>query len=240
LYPGFGFRILEWITCLCRTSRKRQNTRVSNRIVPESCYLCVPQCEEHQILTGEDTSDQFITLTGLLEAQRLTFTVSTNTNHSISEVKSALTWMLTVLQPRGEHMKGLFYVPWDDNSLDDGRHNLTRFNPSMAESYCWTRLFSYAIITDLPLSKASNDLAKEGLEVDLDLLVELATMDREMEIDGGIVRYGFDMAIVPLKPVKSRRWYFFRTEGRQITSMRAKNELKKLRLSVKFELVGSF
>lgn len=61
-----------------------------------------------------------------------------------------------------------------------------------------------------------------------------------MEIDGGIMRYGFETAIVPLEPAESRRWHFLATEGRQITPIRAKNKLDKHGLGAKFKLADHY
>jgi len=91
-------------------------------------------------------------------------------------------------------------------------------------------LFSYADITNLPPSKVLCDSEKEGLEIDLDLLMELAAVDREMIIDNTAVKFGFDTALIPLEPAKSKRWHFLVTEGKQITPERLKKDTKKWRL----------
>jgi hypothetical protein len=57
--------------------------------------------------------------------------------------------------------------------------------------------------------------------------MELAAVDREMIIDDTAVKFGFDTALIPLEPAKSRRWHFLVTEGKQITPGRLKREIKK-------------
>ena len=93
-------------------------------------------------------------------------------------------------------------------------------------------LFSDGIIMGiLPATEVAIDIATEGLEVELDLLVELAAVDRQTTIKGGVtMMYGFDTAIVPLAPAEARRWHLIMTKGTQITPRRAKDELTECML----------
>ncbi|OCL09928.1 hypothetical protein AOQ84DRAFT_387853 [Glonium stellatum] len=204
-HPTFGSQILDWVVRLCKNSPKRQGMIVFDR------------------------SNTLIVLSGTLEAFKLKLTLITNSEAFAIEVKSTLAWILTVLQPRKDE-KGLFCVSWDNNPLEKDLPNPVRFAPAGTESYCWTNLFSNAIIVDMPPSEALSCPDTDGLEVDLDLLIELAAVDREVLVDGALIMYGFDTAIFPLEPPESRRWHFLVTEGRQITPMRVKQELNKRKL----------
>jgi hypothetical protein len=77
-------------------------------------------------------------------------------------------------------------------------------------------LFSYGVVMRiLPATGVAIDIATKGLEIELNLLVELAAMDRQTTIKGGVtMMYGFDTSIVPLAPAKARRWHFMTTKDR--------------------------
>jgi hypothetical protein len=95
-------------------------------------------------------------------------------------------------------------------------------------------LFSYIVVVEIPpCAEVAIDIATEGLEIELNLLVELAAVDRQATIKGRVtMMYGFDTAIVPLEPAEARRWHFMTTKGRQITPRRAENELTKRKLDL--------
>jgi hypothetical protein len=173
-----------------------------------------------------------VIITGLLEARKLTLLVSAESEASMSEVKSALTWMLTVLQPPPKNVKGLFYLPLNQNFLEKGIPEPIEFKPEKLDRYCWIELFSYGVVVGiLPATEVAINIATEGLEIELNLLVELAAVDRQTIIKGGVtMMYGFDTAIVPLAPAEARRWHFMTTKGRQITPRRAENELTERKL----------
>ena len=136
---------------------------------------------------------------------------------------------------------GLFSVSVDQNTLDNGLPQIVESIPSNTESYCWKDLFSYAVVVNLPHVKLMTDTPIEGLELDLDLLTELAAVDRETEIEGGgRLKYGFETAIVPLEPAESRRWHYFATDGRQITPMRAEQQLRLYGLGTRFKLANQY
>ena len=150
------------------------------------------------------------------------WTLFANSKEIIKEIKDALTWTLSVLRDQRDGVKGLFC--WTFKSLDFGLPEITSFEPAKTESYCWTRLFSYACIAELPLRHHSKSRV-EGLEIKFDLLLELAAVDRQLLTKGGPILIGFDTALVPLEPCENRHWHFLLTEGKQITPSRIKREL---------------
>ncbi|RDW57739.1 hypothetical protein BP5796_12540 [Coleophoma crateriformis] len=72
--------------------------------------------------------------------------------------------------------------------------------------------------------------ATEGLEIDFNLLLELAAVDRKIDTDDGSIFFGFDTALIPLAPSESKRWHFLETPGRQIIPARVKRHFKGSRL----------
>ena len=197
-------------------------------IRPLSSYLRVPPHRQPKKSSYQDG----VTITGLVGAQKLTLLVSAESEASMSEVKSALTWMLAVLQPRPKNATGLLYLPLNENILERGIPEPVEFRPEKIDRYCWMELFSDGVIVGIPpAAEVAIDIATEGLEIELDLLAELAAVDRQTTIKGGVtMMYGFDTAIVPLAPAKARRWHFITTKGRQITPRRAENELTERKL----------
>ena len=229
IHPGFGLHLLEWITRICAASEAR--------LLPQSSYLRVPPRrgpkKSIDMLLNSSSSDQDgVIITGILDAQKLTLLISAESEAAMWKVKSALTWMLAVLQPRPENAEGLFFLPLDQNSLERGIPKPTEFKPENLDQYCWMELFSYVVVVGIPPpAEVAVDITTEGLEIELDLLKELAAVDREATIKGGVkIMYGFDTAIVPLEPAEARRWHFMTTKGRQIKPRRAENELAEHKL----------
>lgn len=58
---------------------------------------------------------------------------------------------------------------------------------------------------------------RDGLNVDFHILLDLAAIDRMVQTDDGVLFYGFDSALVPLRPPESRRWHLYVTKGIQVT-----------------------
>jgi len=245
IYPNFGSQLLQWMKRIFKTFIFARKRSVSNTMLdPQSLHLQVPRPNKPTkkptifpfgLLTRILSHQEEVIITGILEAQSLTLLVSAESEASMLQVKSALTWMLAVLQPRTKNVEGLFYLALDQNSLERGLPKLTEFKPEKLDRYCWMELFDYAVVVEIPLSvEVTVDSDAEGLEVELNLLVELAAVDRQATIMGGAtMMYGFDTAIVPLEPAEARRWHFMRTEGRQITPRRAEIELTKRKLDAK-------
>ncbi|KAF7503821.1 hypothetical protein GJ744_003262 [Endocarpon pusillum] len=251
---SFGLGMLGWIMSLCERSLRNPSMTLSSHDVwiPKSekdrespqNSSGFPASTTGSGLASRQTEVNFLAvvkITALLKAQHLTVTISAKDEASMFAVKTALLRVLAVLQPRKEHAQGLFYVNLDKDFLKEGMPEVVKFKPVPRESYCWMGLFSYAVILDLPPStNASDDPAKEGLEIDLDLLTELAAVDREIQIDGCVMKYGVETALVPLMPVEGRRWHFLSTPGRQITPHRVKVELYAHGLDEKFKLADHY
>jgi hypothetical protein len=245
-YPVFGLSILNWITRICKQSQELENFEDS---ISTRSHLSQSKLYEiHQGSTESKAANRpistkaadslsvkgnivkgttYATIEGRLEAERLTWAISTRSKELAMEVKSALTWTLSVLQSRPQDAEGLF--TWTPISLDIGLPKITIFEPTRTESYCWTNLFSYACIAHLPSLDFPYQPATEGLEIDFNLLLELAAVDREMTTEDGCILFGFDTALIPLEPPGSRRWHFLVTDGRQITPARVKRELGGVR-----------
>ena len=147
------------------------------------------------------------------------------------EVKAALPWTLSVLQSPPQDAKGLF--SWTPVSLDIGLPETTEFRPTKTDSYCWTCLFHYVCIAELPSLRSPIHYATEGLEIGFHLLLELASVDRKIDTEDGSIFFGFDTALIPLAPPESRRWHFLMTNGKQITPARVKWEFRGSRLQDK-------
>lgn len=203
-YPAFGMKIICWITELCRQCKMlKVNTR---RTVS-------PLVEEIMIEGAANA-----TMKGRLEAGKLRWELSTNSQQFASRVKSALSWTLSALRCQPQDAEGLYL--WTPVSLDIALPEIKRFKPTRIRSYCWTNLFSYASIATIP----STNSEKDGLEIDFNLLVQLAAVDQEIVTEDGTILFGFDTALIPLDPPKSRRWHFLATKGKQITPARVKKE----------------
>jgi hypothetical protein len=63
------------------------------------------------------TSTPYIKITGILEAQQLTFSMSSNNEAFIMEIKTTLTWELSILQPRTEDSQRMVCITLNHNSL---------------------------------------------------------------------------------------------------------------------------
>jgi hypothetical protein len=150
-YPSFGSRVFLWITNLCKTSEEVEKTVIK------------VDAAEEQITLADQT--ECATLVGRLKSRYLTFKMLATSENFAVEVKSALDWALSVLRPQPKHKKGLYTTSLNHSSLDDWLPGTTVFILGNAESYCWTKLFSYADITNLPPSKVLRDSEKEGLEI---------------------------------------------------------------------------
>lgn len=226
-YPAFGLKILIWITMVCRQCQNlEKNTRLR-----DSVRMTESRTANHHILTERKDFSlvqevmvkdaRNATLKGRLEAGQLRWELSTNSQQFASEVKSALSWTLSVLKCQPQDAEGLY--SWTPVSLDIGLPETTRFEPTRIRSYCWTNLFSYACIANFPLLHSE----KEGLEIGFSLLVQLAAVDQEIVTDDGTILFGFDTALIPMDPPESRRWHFLATKGKQITPARIKKEFGK-------------
>jgi hypothetical protein len=232
-YPAFEGRILAWITNIydelqtdIREESSGSNTeRRQKQFKPVSVTLSNRNPVEFAMIETTYT-------------QTLNLEVLATSGEFALEVKSALKWTFAVLQEHKGSWEGLFDVFCDkaywsssgQSPFEAWRPQVTEFNPTRTESYCWTGLFSYACIAELPAACSSSASTTEGLEIDFDLLLSLAAVDRKMVVDDGIILFGFDTALVPLDPPESRRWHFLTTEGRQITPMRVINELDRLNI----------
>lgn len=196
-YPAIGLQILDWVTKVCQ------------------------RCQELESAPVQEVIAMDVTLNGRLKDGQLKWELSTTSLQLASEVKSALSWTLSALRCQPHDTEGLYSCT--PASLDFGLPEITRFRPTRTRSYCWTNLFSYACIAEIP----SLHSAKEGLEIDFSLLVQLAAVDQEMLTEDGSILFGFDTALIPLDPPESRRWHFLATKGRQITPARVKREFGK-------------
>jgi hypothetical protein len=232
IHPNLGSHLLELITRICATSVHTHSNQTSARLLSQTSYVQLPPYREPNksadgLLKLPSSNLDSVNITGILEAQKLTLIVSTQSEASMSAVKSALTWILAVLQPRPENGNGLFYLPLDENILERGIPEPIEFKPGKLDRYCWVELFTYVVIMgNIPAAEGSTGVATEGLEIELNLLMELAAVDRHTTIKGGVtMMYGFDTAILPLAPAEARRWHLITTKGRQITPSRAENEL---------------
>ncbi|KAF8241836.1 hypothetical protein K440DRAFT_641121 [Wilcoxina mikolae CBS 423.85] len=58
----------------------------------------------------------------------------------------------------------------------------------------------------------------DGLYLDFSLLVALAAVEREIITTEGVILLGFDTALIPLKPLRSKRWHFVCKPGKQMTA----------------------
>lgn len=242
-YPAFGLKILCWITELCRQCKVLEmNTRLRDSVSMTSLIsqsgphrfneeMTESETANHHILTERKQSPLVqevmvkgatnATIKGRLEAGQLTWELSANSQQFASEVKSALSWTLSALRRQPQDAEGLYL--WKPASLDIALPEIKRFKPTRISSYCWTNLFSYACIATIP----SLHSEKEGLEIDFNLLVQLAAVDQEIETEDGTILFGFDTALIPLDPPESRRWHFLATKGKQITPARVKKEFSK-------------
>lgn len=246
-YQAFGLHLLSWITRVCEKCQKLESNTTSKDFV--SMRNRISQTKPNEVTQGlaesetanrqisterEDfdpekeviaklkvTGATNIIIKGYLEAGQLRWALSTPSKVLASEIKSTLSWTLSALRCQPKDAEGLYFCT--PVSLDTGLPEITRFELISIESCCWTNLFSYACITDLP----SLGSAKEGLEIDFSLLLQLAAVDQEVVTENGPIFLGFHTALIPLDPPESKRWHFLATEGRQITPARVKREFGK-------------
>ncbi|OBT51372.1 hypothetical protein VE04_09328, partial [Pseudogymnoascus sp. 24MN13] len=161
--------------------------------------------------------------------------MSSNSKERAMEMVTTLTWMLSVLQSPPQDANGLFsWIP--TISLDVGLPESTGFRPPKTDSYCWTNIFRYLSIAQLPPLRSPLHSATEGLEIDFRLLLDLAAVDRRIDTEDSSIFFGFDTALIPLAPSESRRWHFLVTKGRQITPARVKRAFSGPRLKDKIEV----
>lgn len=224
-YPAFGLGILNWITKVCRQCQGQSGPHRFNQGLTESGtasrHILTERKEFPPVQEVMVKDATCATIIGRLEAGQLRWELSTTSQRLASEVKSALSWTLSALRCQPQDAEGLYSCA--PVSLDMGLPEITRFEPTRIRSYCWTNLFSYACIANIP----SLHSKKEGLEIDFSLLVQLAAIDQEIVTEEGTILFGFDTALIPLDPPESRRWHFLATKGRQITPARVKKEFGK-------------
>jgi ankyrin repeat protein len=229
MHSYFGEQLLDWITSVCANV-------VNNRCLPQSRYLRTSRNHLQKTpadlrIRPDSPNDDIVVLSGILRDRNLTLILSTESEHAMSEVKSALIWLLTVLQPREDDALGLFSLSLDQDFIFAGLPKPKRFTPESPDRYCWTELFSYAVVVEIPPLVAVTRPKMEGLEIELSILVELAAVDRQATIYNGVTMlYGFDSAIFPLWPIETRRWHLITTNDRQITPRRAEIKLSEYKL----------
>ncbi len=251
-YFAFGSRILNWISKICERSLQlddntsesplnignpllqielHETYRKSTRRKVESRHISTKPTGIASIQETIVLDATYVRIGGHLETEQLIWEISTNSKEFVVEVKAALAWTLFVLQSPPHDAKRLFSCT--PVSLDIGLPGTTEFGPTKTDSYCWTCLFHYVCIVELPSLRSSIHYATEGLEIDFHLLLELASVDRKIDTEDGSIFFGFDTALIPLAPPESRRWHFLVTNGRQITSARVKREFCGSRLQDK-------
>jgi hypothetical protein len=251
-YPAFGSGILNWISRICERSLQldgstsesplnignpllqtelHETYRKSTRGKVESRHISTKPTGIASIQETIVLDATYVRIGGHLETEQLIWEISTNSKEFAVEVKAALAWTLSVLQSPPHDAKGLFSCT--PVSLDIGLPGTTEFGPTKTDSYCWTCLFHYVCIAELPSLRSPIHYATEGLEIDFHLLLELASVDRKIDTEDGSIFFGFDTALIPLAPPESRRWHFLVTNGRQITPARVKREFCGSRLQDK-------
>ena len=224
-YPAFGEQILDWISKVYKNLGDHTRVRKAEEQLVNDICITLSKHPKRALVMAR------------LEPQHLTLRILATCKEFALEVKSALSWMFASLQPRGDR-KGLYSVTLDP-TLDDWLPRLTKFSSTKTKNYCWINLFRYACISP-PLSNSLYQPAKEGLEIDFDLLVKLAAVDREIKTDVGIILLGFDTALIPLEPPESKCWHFLATDGRQITPNRIKNDIDRLKLPAQSNMSNQY
>ncbi|KAI9731533.1 MAG: hypothetical protein M1834_004653 [Cirrosporium novae-zelandiae] len=230
-YPSFGQQLLTWITTLCEKIQKERNAiskqpdrpRYSETKSIKQSNLDFANPDILQLDLGEELG---IFITALeWSNQRLELTISATSDNSLMKVKSALTWITSTFQPRKGQATGLFKAGCTNTNESIGPPNMAQFSPTPSDSYCWTNLFKYACIAELPLDITPTG-DTEGLEIDFNSLLSLADVDREVTTGDDLMLFGFDTALVPLDSAASKRWHFLCTDGIQITPARLRRKIE--------------
>jgi hypothetical protein len=118
-YPSFGSHLLEWIARICEASVNAVGGLASGaRLCPQSSYLRVPRYggpreSSTTSLPGPASAYQDgVMITGLSHVQKLTLVVSAESMASMLEIKSALAWILAVLQYNRRTLKASSILLW--------------------------------------------------------------------------------------------------------------------------------
>ncbi|MCJ1349839.1 hypothetical protein MMC31_008081 [Peltigera leucophlebia] len=220
-YPAFGLRILNWITRICEKCQELEKKSSSPNSISVKSGVSKTRETKQVVITGAECA----IVAGYLEAGQMGWKIYSRNTKLALDINFAISWTLSAIRP--QDAEGLFC--WEAVSLDVGLPEIAKFSPSRIESYCWTSLFSYACIAVLPSLHYVDHSGTEGLEIEFNLLLELAAIDREILTEDGLILFGFDTALIPLKPPESRRWHFLVTDGRQITPARVKKEFDKMK-----------
>ncbi|KAJ0130503.1 Uncharacterized protein HZ326_26400 [Fusarium oxysporum f. sp. albedinis] len=211
-YGDLGVRLLDWVAKLCVLKTRMSNTASES------------QSSVSGILDQVHLHHEADSITAYFADTSLRSTLPTSGATKV-RLLSALSWVVAVLQTPTLGAEGLFKVSCkvEDVEIEGAgkwSSQCEQFRPGKKESSCWTQLFDYACIAEVPRDfQLEPSDRPEGLEIDFDLLVDLSRASRAMFTEYGVVLLGFDTALIQLRPVDSRRWHVVRTPGSLITPL---------------------
>jgi hypothetical protein len=221
----FGKELSGWISKVCKTILSTPHTTKSTPIFDN-------------LLISNHSSDRrapHADIRAVLAGGKLVIFIWAISNDYMMQVKSALTWIVAALHVPTKGSQGLFNISCSIDEGILGPPKLSQFHPDSSNFSCWTNMFKYAGIVELPLGAVCTNNKTEGLEIDFDLLIETAAVNRMLVTDDGILLFGFDTGLIPLEPADERRWHFMSTEGRQMTAeyVRRKYHGRRMRPTVR-------
>lgn len=229
VYGSMGISLLKWLTELC-ILRTRVTSRGTTQVVDTDL---TPELIERESIDGVDEPypaplkglDEIVhlhvepdSLTAYFGDKSLRLSLPETSGDQKARVLSALSWVMGVLQIPNGGAEGLFRVDCNDDESGIWSTHYEEFKPGKDNSSCWTQLFNFGCVAETPRD-FSFDVGErpEGLEIDFGLLVTLARVSRALFTDYGVVFFGFDVALIQLPPVQTRKWHVVRTPGKLIT-----------------------
>ncbi|KAK9342835.1 hypothetical protein V1522DRAFT_447684 [Lipomyces starkeyi] len=198
-YPHFGEDLLRLVTRLCQILPVPADHRWPSSYVN---LITGPS------ITSADFPTASVSVTTISDGTVLSFTVSTSSDEHTQQVYSAISWLVSVLQPRENQAVGLFQARSKSHDRTIGPPEIKPFTIQRNETHCWEKLFEYACIAECPpYVQFSNP---EGLEIDFDLLISLAAVRNRRVVKEGVILFGPKTAIIPAGG--ERRWHVLDTD----------------------------
>jgi hypothetical protein len=122
--------------------------------------------------------------------------VSVKHSQVTSNISNPLFWLCNAIRAPKE--EGI-YISTGFLDADTGNmslNNLSKLPTSKSQTSCWHALFDSAVIALEPSMKLAEDC---WLELDFDVMVQLAAVEYPVRTDSGLVLLGYSTALIPVK-----------------------------------------
>jgi hypothetical protein len=225
-FGDLGAPLLEWMSKVIAFKTRTANTMVGEKLPTISENDISTTLHQLHLHLDDDSIAAYFADTSI----KVTLPTISRTNKPL--LLSALSWIVAVFQTPNQEEEGLYMTSCEAKYVDsEGATILSshreRFRPGNNKASCWTQLFNYASIAEMPRDLHFKAMDRpEGLEIDFDQLVDLCRASRPWFTEYGVVLFGFDTALIQLKPFESRRWHVVRTQGVLMTPNKLLEALK--------------